>query len=69
MRIHNYTIKKKDIIVSGHITHAQRMDCTWAIIAQDGDVEKLVGLFIDPTEAACAAETLGCPRIINLSIH
>lgn len=68
MRTHNHTIKKKDIIVSGHITHAQRMDCTWAIIAQDGDVEKLIGLFMDPTEAACAAEALGCTRIINLKI-
>lgn len=66
MRIHNQTIKKKDIIVSGHITHAQRLDCTWAIIAQDGEVEKLVGLFMDPTEAQLAAEVLGCIRIINL---
>lgn len=63
MRVHNQTTKKQDIIVSGHITHAQRWDCTWAIIAQDGEVEKLVGLFMDPTEAACAAETLGCTII------
>lgn len=68
MRVHNQTIKRQDIIVAGHITHAQRLDCTWAIIAQDGGVEKLVGLFIDPTEAACAAEALGCTRIINLKI-
>lgn len=68
MRVHNQTTKKQDIIVFGHITHAHRMNCTWAIIAKDGDIEKLVGLFMDPTEAACAAEALGCTRIINLSI-
>lgn len=66
MRLHNHTIKKKDIIVSDHITHAQRWDCTWAIIAQDGEVEKLVGLFMDPTEAELAAKALGCTRIINI---
>lgn len=69
MRKHNQTIKKQDIIVLGHITHSQRMNCTWAIIAQDGDVDKLVGLFMDPTEAAFAAESLGCTRIINLHRH
>lgn len=64
MRTHNQTIKKQDIIVADHVTLAQRAACNWVLIADEGGVDKLIGLFMDPYEAEMAARALECTRII-----